>query len=365
MLKRPSDFTNRRAAQLRRFGREDTAPAPPRRTRVPAPAPPPPPTAIPLHRLRDLSQGWVLDAEIVMRSPRTIQERKDLREKLLWFLARESYERCGIDELKAFLGYVATTPTPENPRWGNAANCKNLQPVSPVTVKAYHRNLSCLFNAIWEDAGLPRSPMAKIEAPDVRQEQIQPFSQDQVQAILDAARRSYFPRRNLALVWFMLDTGARVSEVCDLRTCDVDFDGRRCWVDGKGRKRRLLPLGRPTLKALWSYQQNRTNPEAERFFVADQGPLAGLALTPNGVYQLVERLADSGGVKGVRASPHTFRHTFAIEFLRAGGTELALQELLGHESRAMVKRYVQLAHADIQRQHEMHSPADRLMNRRR
>jgi site-specific recombinase XerD len=58
--------------------------------------------------------------------------------------------------------------------------------------------------------------------------------------------------------------------------------------------------------------------------------------------------------------PHTFRHTFAVMFLRAGGNTFTLQQLLGHTSLAMTNRYVALAQADIENQHRQFSPADHL-----
>jgi integrase/recombinase XerD len=62
----------------------------------------------------------------------------------------------------------------------------------------------------------------------------------------------------------------------------------------------------------------------------------------------------------VRLSPHTFRHTFAIEFLRNGGNQFTLMALLGHTDVKMTQRSVTYAQADIAAQHRINSPVDRM-----
>lgn len=76
-----------------------------------------------------------------------------------------------------------------------------------------------------------------------------------------------------------------------------------------------------------------------------------------------ERLAQYGqqaGLKNVRVSPHTFRHTFAKLFIINGGNTLALQNLLGHSTLEMVRHYVNLWGTDLQAMHRQYSPVDRL-----
>ena len=73
-------------------------------------------------------------------------------------------------------------------------------------------------------------------------------------------------------------------------------------------------------------------------------------------------IADLGRRAGVgtRCSPHTFRHTFARSFLVNGGDVFSLQQILGHTTLDMVRRYVSLTEADLVARHRVASPADRL-----
>ena len=66
------------------------------------------------------------------------------------------------------------------------------------------------------------------------------------------------------------------------------------------------------------------------------------------------------GLKGVRCSPHTLRHTAAVKFLRNGGNVFSLQRLLGHASLEMTRRYCELADTEVKRAHLTASPVDNL-----
>jgi integrase/recombinase XerD len=70
------------------------------------------------------------------------------------------------------------------------------------------------------------------------------------------------------------------------------------------------------------------------------------------------RVGNRAGVRGV--TPHRFRHSFALLFLRNGGDSFHLQRLLGHSTLEMTRRYTRLADVDIKEAHRKFSPSDRL-----
>jgi site-specific recombinase XerD len=208
------------------------------------------------------------------------------------------------------------------------------------------------------------SPMTRLKAPIVRDDQIQPFTREQQQALQAAARKSRHPKRDEALILFLLDTGARVSEACSLRAKDLDLTGRRCGVGGKGKKDRSICFGGVRMKAIWAYLKEEPREPDAPLFLSDRGTNAGEALTRSGVLQIFKRLGRAAKLEACRCSPHSGRHTFAVEFLKAGGNLFALQQLLGHCDLAMTRRYVALAQADVEQQHRQFSPVDRLGKRR-
>jgi hypothetical protein len=92
--------------------------------------------ALGLSVLERYADGWILACEIDQHSHRTLDTRRDIIKKLLWFLRRKCYENCGVMELRAFFAYLTTGHREPGGRWGNPLMTK---PVSPRTVK------DCLF----------------------------------------------------------------------------------------------------------------------------------------------------------------------------------------------------------------------------
>lgn len=81
-------------------------------------------------------------------------------------------------------------------------------------------------------------------------------------------------------------------------------------------------------------------------------------MKPDRIYRLVANYGRQAGLKGVRCSPHTLRHTMAKNFLLNGGDLFSLQKILGHRSLDVVRLYVNLASEDVKIQHRKHSPVD-------
>lgn len=307
------------------------------------------------------AREWFYDQEARGHSPRTIALRKILVGNLQWFLRDQNYEACGTPELRAFFAYLVRPIEDGKGRWGNARLTK---PMRPATAATYHSHLRAFFHWMVNEEALDISPLEKIKPPIARADQIQPFSPEEMEALLAAAKRSRHPARDQAILLMGVDSGLMASELCSLKRRDVDFDEKYCEAVGKGNKRRKVYFGIRVRKALIGYvNAERHDPDDPLFFV-DRGTRVGEGLTRGGLLQLMWRLGEEAGIRSKRCSPHTLRHTFAIEFLKAGGNMCALMELLGHTDVTMTRRYVSFAQADIQNQHRRFSPADRIGRQR-
>ena len=204
-----------------------------------------------------------------------------------------------------------------------------------------------------------RDPLASLEVPRDDRRLFPVFSDGQLDALLRVAEGdSLRARRWTAVLWVLLDTGLRLSELTGLTLERVDLEVGAARVVGKGGKERLVPIGSAALFALRRYLDRRGGPARGAVFLDDDGR----PLSPTAVYKGIRSLGARAGISGVRCSPHTFRHTFATRYLLLGGDLLTLARLLGHSPHSLevTQRYVTLLDADLRAAHRRFSPGDHL-----
>jgi site-specific recombinase XerD len=201
-----------------------------------------------------------------------------------------------------------------------------------------------------------QNPVRAVKAPKLPKLKPKALDQEEVERLVDACRGSLLPRRDKAIILFLLDSGCRASELAGIRDGDVDFERGRARVMGKGSNERFVYLGRSALSALWLYV-NEERPEHARpgddhlFLLQD-----GYPMDRNSLRKVFDR---RNGEAGVHASPHRMRHSAAIAHLRGGMDLLSLQRLLGHESLETTRVYLTaLADEDVERAARRTSPAD-------
>ena len=163
--------------------------------------------------------------------------------------------------------------------------------------------------------------------------------------------------RDLAMLELFYGTGMRLAELAGLNVADVDVVGEQVKVRGKGRKERLLPLGRYAARAVRRWHRER---EALLGRVpagkADRRALflgrTGRRLVPRSVQKAIARFLRTLDQDGVRV--HTLRHSFATHLLDAGADLRAVQELLGHSSLSTTQVYT---HTSVERLKKIYQKA--------
>jgi integrase/recombinase XerD len=168
------------------------------------------------------------------------------------------------------------------------------------------------------------------------------FSQSQVTTLLRHKPNGFYQRRLHLLMLTLLDTGCRISEVLGLRANDIDLDNLLLTVNGKGQKQRKVPFSFELRKHLC-----KGVPQGLVF-----GTRHGRALDRHVVARDVKLLCKRLGFAPPARTLHAFRHTFAINYLRKGGSVFHLQRVLGHSTLEMTRRYVNLMTEDLQAVHQ-------------
>ena len=154
-------------------------------------------------------------------------------------------------------------------------------------------------------------------------------------------RRTLCGRRDHALLLFLYNTGARVSEALAVRACDINFATAQVRLHGKGRKDRFCPLWRETLTALRYLPAVANAKLGNPLFISQRGePLSrdGVAYILRKYVKLAAREAPALGRR--RIAPHVLRHRCAVALLQAGVDVTVIRDYLGHASVATTSRYI-------------------------
>ncbi len=180
---------------------------------------------------------------------------------------------------------------------------------------------------------------------------------EQVQALLtapDPYDELYL--RDRALLELLYATGMRVSEVVDLGLARINLDLGYARCIGKGRKERIVPVGRPAIEAIRNYLEIlRPRLLGDRHTDALMLSRTGRPLDRTNMWRLVRKYARMAGIQQ-HVSPHTLRHCFATHLLAGGADLRVVQELLGHADVTTTEIYTHVDEAQLKTVHSKFHP---------
>ncbi len=179
-----------------------------------------------------------------------------------------------------------------------------------------------------------------------------PLSGAQIDGILETPGSDRLSARDRALLELLYATGLRVSEIASLRLSDLNLDAGYLRCIGKGSRERVVPMGRPAVKALREYLGGRPpgGPEEPAFRSTKGG-----RLSRQSIWRIIRRRALEGGVRG-RVFPHAVRHSFAPHLVEGGADLRYVQEMLGHAKISTTQIYTQVDRERLRSVHRKYHP---------
>lgn len=226
----------------------------------------------------------------------------------------------------------------------------------PASVKAYYGSVNRFFNWLVEEGALELNPMGRMHPPRVPKQLIKPFRRQDIADLLALCDNSFLGLRNRAIILTFLDTGLRLTELAGIQFQDMDLEREIIRVMGKGAKERVVRIGKETQKAVLRYLLQRSDSLLCLWVTEERRPMKA-----RGVQVMIRRLGQRAGLKNVRCSPHTFRHTFGTAALELGADLREVQSILGHSTLTMTLKYVATVGSEqAVKRHKQFSPVDNM-----
>ena len=204
-------------------------------------------------------------------------------------------------------------------------------------------------NYIAKDVGATlATPKGHRTLPDVLDVQKAGLAMDSM-ATRAAEEGSPISLRDVAMLELLYATGARVGELCGLNIGDIDYNRNTIRVLGKGNKERVIPMGKPAIKAVqvWlkSGREELVSAQSElAVFLGARGKRIDQRTVRTVVY---EALSAIEGIE--RMGPHALRHSAATHLLEGGADLRTVQEILGHASLATTQIYTHVSTQRLQK----------------
>jgi site-specific recombinase XerD len=226
-------------------------------------------------------------------------------------------------------------------------------------VHSAYRSIKAIFNFYafeYEPEGW-KNPIKKVKIRPPHNPPLPEIPLADVQKLLLATKKDYHPARDQALIYLMIDTGCRGSEVVSLNIKDIDLVNGSVYIwHGKGDTYRIVFIGEKSRKKIKEYLSTRplAKPEDPLFMSQYGNRLCFIA-----IQQQVRRLCEKANIN--RYGLHAFRRCFALTMFRKTHDIFLISRLLGHEQVETTRRYLNINNEDLLSILQANSPGDMLI----
>jgi integrase/recombinase XerD len=217
------------------------------------------------------------------------------------------------------------------------------------------------FRFLMLDGHIKRHPAEDLHTPQRVSRLPQFLTEEEMERLLFAPDiKTDVGVRDRALLEVMYATGLRVSEVCGLRTGDVDLDAGLVTCHGKGSKQRRIPIGKSAVHWLQRYASVRKEMGSEtqpQLFLH-----RGRTITRQAAWAIIKTYAAQAGVPDI--SPHTLRHSFGTHLMQHGADSRSVQALLGHADISTTEIYTHITDLHMRKTYDRFHPRARAAGRK-
>jgi len=231
--------------------------------------------------------------------------------------------------------------------------------LSKSTIERKIASVKSLFKYLQKKRIVDDNPARMLKFPRKDKKLFNVFNIDDIIRLVETPdRETPAGMRDALIMELLYGTGVRVGELVGLDLSDVDMNGFRIRVRGKGKKERIVPIGDYHIDLIGRYlwarskvvSENRV-PETDAVFINR----LGTRLTDRSVRRIIEKYLKKSGLP-LDYSPHSFRHSYATHLLEGGADLRTIQGLLGHSSLSTTQKYTHLNLSEILRVYDKSHP---------
>ena len=230
--------------------------------------------------------------------------------------------------------------------------------LSPRTIQRQLSAARTFFRFLLREKQVKKNPIQSVKAPKAAKRLPDNLDVDRMARLLDIPGDGPLVLRDRAILELLYSSGLRLAELTALNIGDVDLMDATVSVMGKGRKERVIPVGKYAKDALLSWLDVRSmlaNSGEQAIFVSQRGK----RLSPRSVQARVDYWAKRQGID-TRVYPHLFRPSFATHILESSHDLRGVQELLGHANISTTQVYTHLDFQHLAQIYDQTHPRARL-----
>ena len=210
--------------------------------------------------------------------------------------------------------------------------------LSPRTIARHLSSVRSFFDYLVRHREVGANPASGVRAPKQRERLPKTLDPDQTAQLFSESAESRIDVRDRAMLELLYGSGIRLAELVDIDIRDLDLANGFVTVTGKGRKTRVVPIGKAALDAMEAWLAKRPEASGREPLFTSRGRTRMSAR--NVQLRLKKIAARTTGNDGVH--PHLLRHSFASHLLESSGDLRAVQELLGHADISTTQIYTHL-----------------------